>query len=104
MSLTSVKSRVAENPSTTVSVDKVGVFRVADRHGSSKTIVNEYELSFVTDPSSKVDVTVTVVEVPCNEVSVETTLTVRPLKDSQDAVGVWLKVSVYVHALLEPSS
>lgn len=83
-----MKSRVAELPSSTVSVDKVGELRVADRHGLSKTIVNEYELSVVAAPSSKVDVTVTVVEVPCSEVSVERIFTVRPVKVSHDAVGV----------------
>ena len=94
-----MKSRVAELPSSTVSVDKVGELRVADRHGLSKTIVNEYELSVVAAPSSKVDVTVTVVEVRVSEASVETIFIVRSVIVSQDGYVSYDKVSVYVHVL-----
>ena len=44
--------------------------------------------------SSRVVVTVKVVEVPCREVSVVTTLMVRPLIEIQLAVGDMVSVSV----------
>ena len=44
--------------------------------------------------SSRVVVTVKVVEVPCREVSVVTTLIVRPLIEIQLAVGDMVSVSV----------
>ena len=45
--------------------------------------------------SSRVDVTVKVVEVPWSEMSVELTVTVRPEIEIQLAVGVIVRVSPY---------
>ena len=45
-------------------------------------------------PSSKVEVTVIVDEVPWSDVSVETIFTVRVESESQAAVGVYVSVSV----------
>ena len=66
-------------------------------------MVKVQELSLVVLPSSKVEVTVIVDEVPWSDVSVETIFTVRVESESQAAVGVYVSVSVQVQSLLPES-
>ena len=58
-------------------------------------IVKVYPLLLVLAVSSRVEVTVKVVEVPWSEMSVELTVTVRPEIEIQLAVGVIVRVSPY---------
>ena len=97
MSPTSVKVAVFELPSSTLMLESVGDSKVADLQGLSSVIVKVYPLLFVPAVSSNVVVTVKVVDVPCSEVSVVTTLTVRPVIEIQLAEGDIVRVSVYVH-------